>query len=68
MDAKNNPDNIEHIHDIVQEETQETFGFLNLPGTDCIAGSQAGQESQSGRGEHASQGIDKEGNRKGPQS
>ena len=28
VDAKNNPDDIEHIHDIVQEETQETFGFL----------------------------------------
>jgi len=28
VDAKKNPDDIEHIHDIVQEETQETFGFL----------------------------------------
>jgi DNA polymerase-3 subunit alpha len=28
VDAKNNPDDIVHIHDIVQEETQETFGFL----------------------------------------
>ena len=28
VEAKNNPDDIEHIHDIVQEETQETFGFL----------------------------------------
>ena len=28
VEAKSNPDNIEHIHDIVQEETEETFGFL----------------------------------------
>jgi len=28
VDAKNNPDEIEHIHDIVQAETEETFGFL----------------------------------------
>jgi len=28
VDAKSNPDTIEHIHDIVQEETEETFGFL----------------------------------------
>jgi len=28
VEAKNNPDDIEHVHDIVQQETQETFGFL----------------------------------------
>jgi len=28
VEAKNNPDNIEYIHEAVEEETKETFGFL----------------------------------------
>ena len=28
VEAKNNPDGIEHLHDIVETETHETFGFL----------------------------------------